>query len=29
MELVDLEALRQNLVRLTESVSAVQLTPDE
>lgn len=29
MELVDLEALRQNLVQLTEAVSAHQLTPDE
>jgi DNA-binding MarR family transcriptional regulator len=29
MELVELEALRQNLVRLTETVSARTLTPEE
>jgi DNA-binding MarR family transcriptional regulator len=29
MELVELEALRQNLVRLTDAVSAHQLTPDD
>jgi MarR family transcriptional regulator, organic hydroperoxide resistance regulator len=29
MELVELEALRQNLVRLTDAVSAHRLTPDD